>query len=199
MIFSSERSLNYIDVMKKYTDKDFSKVSDIVFSMGRLHKIKGFDNLIRSFSLVLKNKPDVKLLIAGSDEGSKSFLLHEIKRLGLLDSVFLIGQLGDIEKKEVLSNSSIFALCSHVESFGIVVLEALASGLPVVVSNKTIWKDLEKNKCGIFVSNKEDLFAEALLSALDTDYQTSDCVNYVKSRYDIDIVSNDFISSFCNY
>ena len=197
--FSSERSLNYIDVMKKYTDKDFSKVSDIVFSMGRLHKIKGFDNLIRSFSLVLKNKPDVKLLIAGSDEGSKFFLLHEIKRLGLLDSVFLIGQLDDIEKKEVLSNSSIFALCSHVESFGIVVLEALASGLPVVVSNKTIWKDLEKNKCGIFVSNKEDLFAEALLYALDTDYQTSDCVNYVKSRYDIDIVSNDFISSFCNY
>ena len=106
-IFSSERSLNYIDVMKKYTDKDFSKVSDIVFSMGRLHKIKGFDNLIRSFSLVLKNKPDVKLLIAGSDEGSKFFLLHEIKRLGLLDSVFLIGQLDDIEKKEVLSNSSI--------------------------------------------------------------------------------------------
>jgi glycosyltransferase involved in cell wall biosynthesis len=185
--------------MKKYTDKDFSKVSDIVFSMGRLHKIKGFDNLIRSFSLVLKNKPDVKLLIAGSDEGSKSFLLHEIKRLGLLDSVFLIGQLDDIEKKEVLSNSSIFALCSHTESFGIVVLEALASGLPVVVSNKTIWKDLEKNKCGIFVSNKEDLFAEALLYALDTDYQTSDCVNYVKSRYDIDIVSNDFTSSFCNY
>ena len=71
--------------------------------------------------------------------------------------------------------------------------------MPVVVSNKTIWKDLEKNKCGIFVSNKEDLFAEALLYALDTDYQTSDCVNYVKSRYDIDIVSNDFISSFCNY
>lgn len=147
--------------------------------------------------MVLKNKPDVKLLIAGSDEGSKSFLLQEINRLELLDSVFLIGQLDDIEKKEVLSNSSIFALCSHAESFGIVVLEALASGLPVVISNKTIWNDLEKNKCGIFVSNKEDVFSEALLSGLDTDYQTSDCVNYVKYKYDIDIVSNDFIRSFC--
>ena len=51
-------------------------------------------------------------------------------------------------------------------------------------------KDIEKYKCGIFVSNKEDLFAEALLSAIDTDYKTSDCVNYVKSSYDIDIVSN---------
>ena len=57
-------------------------------------------------------------------------------------------------------------------------------------------KDLEKNKCGIFASNKEDVFAEALLSALDTDYQPSDCVNYVKSKYDIDIVSNNFIRSF---
>jgi glycosyltransferase involved in cell wall biosynthesis len=183
--------------MKKYTDKVFSKVSDIVFSMGRLHKIKGFDNLIRSFSLVLKNKPDVKLLIAGLDEGSKSFLLQEIKRLGLLNSVFLIGQLDDVEKKEVLSNSSIFALCSHSESFGIVVLEALASGLPVVISNKTIWNDLEKHKCGIFVSNKEDVFAKALLLSLETEYKTSDCVNYVESRYDIDVVSNDFVKSFC--
>ncbi|MBT3612626.1 MAG: glycosyltransferase [Flavobacteriales bacterium] len=198
-LFSSERSLNYIDVIKKYTDRDFDRVTDIVFSMGRLHKIKGFDNLIRSFSLVLKSKPDVKLLIAGSDDNYKSFLLQEIKRLELLDSVFLIGHLDDIEKREVLSNSSVFTLCSHVESFGIVVLEALASGLPVVVSNKTIWKDLERNKCGIFVSNQESVFAEALLSALDTDYNPSDCVNYVKFKYDIDIVCNNFIKYFCRY
>ena len=198
-VFSSERSCSHIDLVKKYTNKNFSRVSDIVFSMGRLHKIKGFDNLIRSFSLVLKIKPDAKLLIAGSDDNYKSFLIHEIKRLGLLDSVFLIGQLDDLEKKEVLSNSSIFALCSHVESFGLVVLESLASGLPVVVSDKTIWKDLEKNKCGIFVSNKEDLFSEALLSALNTDYQALDCINYVKARYDIDIVCNDFVRYFCHH
>ena len=197
--FSSESSLNYTDVIKKYTDKDFDKVTDIVFSMGRLHKIKGFDNLIRSFSLVLKSKPDTKLLIAGSDDNYKSFLIHEIKRLKLLDSVFLIGNLDSVEKREVLSNSSVFALCSHVESFGIVVLEALASGLPVVISNKTIWKDIEKYKCGIFVSNKEDIFAKALLLSLDTKYQASDCVNYVKSSYDIDIVSNDFVKSFCSF
>ena len=198
-VFSSERSCSHIDLVKKYTNKDFSRITDVVFSMGRLHKIKGFDNLIRSFSSVLKNKPDAKLLIAGSDDNYKSFLIHEIKRLGLLDSIFLIGQLDDLEKKEVLSNSSIFALCSHVESFGLVVLEALASGLPVVVSDKTIWKDLEKNKCGMFVSNKEDLFAEALLSALNTDYQTSDCVNYVKASYDIDVVCKDFIRYFCHH
>tara|TARA_B100000767_G_scaffold104523_1_gene100314 strand:+ start:375 stop:1541 length:1167 start_codon:yes stop_codon:yes gene_type:complete len=197
--FSSERSLSYTDVIKKYTDKNFDRVTDIVFSMGRLHKIKGFDNLIRSFSLVLNRKPDAKLLIAGSDDNYKSFLLHEIKRLELMHSVFLIGNLNNIEKREVLSNSSVFALCSHVESFGIVVLEALASGLPVVISNKTIWKDLEKYKCGIFVSNKEDIFAKALLLSLDTKYQASDCVNYVRSRYDIDIVSNDFVKSFCSF
>ncbi len=197
--FSSERSLSYTDVIKKYTDKNFDRVTDIVFSMGRLHKIKGFDNLIRSFSLVLNRKPDAKLLIAGSDDNYKSFLLHEIKRLELMHSVFLIGNLNNIEKREVLSNSSVFALCSHVESFGIVVLEALASGLPVVISNKTIWKDLEKYKCGIFVSNKEDIFAKALLLSLDTKYKASDCVNYVSSRYDIDIVSNDFVKSFCSF
>ena len=196
-IFSSEKSLNNIDVIKKYADRDFPRVTDIVFSMGRLHKVKGFDNLIRSFSLVLKSKPDVKLLIAGSDDNHRSFLIKEIERLNLLDSVFLIGQLDFLEKKEILSNSSVFALCSHAESFGIVVLEALASGLPVVISNKTIWKDLEKNNCGMFVSNKEDIFAKALLLSLDTDYQISNCVNYVKFRYDIDIISKKFVKYFC--
>ena len=41
------------------------------------------------------------------------------------------------------------------ESFGIVVAEALSCGCPVVVSNKTPWKDIEKNNCGILAENKK--------------------------------------------
>ncbi len=194
--FDFKKTISLVDIVRKYTNKEFDLVSDIIFSMGRLHKIKGFDILINSFSSVLLHKPNAKLLIAGSDDNYESFLKQEIARLDLVESVFLIGQLDNIEKKEVLAHASLFALCSHVESFGIVVLEALASGTPVIVSDKTIWNELEKHKCGIFVSNNPDLFASALVAGLNTNYLSEDCINYVNSRYNIDIIADNFVKFF---
>ena len=159
--------------------------------MGRLHKIKGYDNLIKSFALLLKEKPNSKLMIAGSGDTYKHELISLIKKLNLENSVFLVGQLNDEEKKEVLSSCSVFALASHVESFGMVVLESLASGTPVVVSDKTIWENVNKHKCGIFVSNSVDLFSKGMLNALSIKFSPSDCIDYSK-RYDINLIVNIF-------
>ena len=68
--------------------------------MGRLHKIKGYDNLIKSFALLLKEKPNSKLMIAGSGDTYKHELISLIKKLRLENSVFLVGQLNDEEKKK---------------------------------------------------------------------------------------------------
>ncbi|GIS07936.1 MAG: hypothetical protein CM15mP112_00480 [Flavobacteriales bacterium] len=56
--------------------------------MGRLHKIKGYDNLIKSFALLLKEKPNSKLMIAGSGDTYKHELISLIKKLNLENSVF---------------------------------------------------------------------------------------------------------------
>ena len=100
-------------------------------------------------------------MIAGADDGVRNELENQIKELKLEDSVFLIGLVNFSQKKELLSNCSFFSLASEFESFGIVVSEALACGAPVVVSDKTSWKNIERNNCGIFVKNKkEDFFNE---------------------------------------
>ena len=65
----------------------FSFVSNVILSIGRLHKIKGFDLLIDSFSLYLAKNPDAKLLIAGSDDGFSESLQNQIIDLDLTDSV----------------------------------------------------------------------------------------------------------------
>ena len=195
--FKNSKKISYHQLIDKYVNKKFDNISDIIFSMGRLHKIKGYDNLIKSFALLLKEKPNSKLLIAGSGDTYKYELISLIKKLRLENSVFLVGQLNDEEKKEVLSSCSIFALASHVESFGMVVLESLASGTPVVVSDKTIWKNVNEQKCGIFVSNRINLFSKGMLNALSIKFSPSDCIAFSK-RYDINLIVNLFINHISN-
>ena len=78
---------------------------------------------------------------------------NQIKKLNIEKSVFLIGAINFNDKKLLLNNCDYFALASEFESFGIVIVEAMACGKPVVLSNKTPWKDLEINNCGILANN----------------------------------------------
>ena len=179
--------------MRKYTKHEFSFVSNVILSIGRLHKIKGFDLLIDSFSMYLAKNPDAKLLIAGSDDGFSKSLQNQIIDLDLTDSVFLIGFINHQEKVELLSNCSIFALSSYFESFGIVVVEALACGSPVLVSDKTSWKDLERNKCGILAVNHKDHLCNAMDLLIKRNYNPQDCKMYVRENFDWSYITDNFI------
>ena len=100
-----------------------------VVSVGRLELPKDFESLIRAWQFVHKAAPDWKLNIWG--EGSRRpYLTHWIKELRLEDCVFLQGYTKDVHAK--LEESSIFVLSSLYEGFGLVLLEAMACGLPVV-------------------------------------------------------------------
>ena len=75
------------------------KVSEILFSMGRLHDIKRFDVLIHAFNIYVNENKNSKLLIAGADDGSKIKIQRLIDKLRLSDSVFLIGLINFDQKK----------------------------------------------------------------------------------------------------
>lgn len=192
--FQNSERVDAETLVEKYTNLQFKNVSDVIFSMGRLHEIKRFDVLIDAFSLYLLENKDAKLLIAGADDGVKDKLIDQINKLGLNESVFLIGLVDFKQKKDLLSNSSVFALSSDFESFGIVVAEALACGLPIVVSDKTAWKDINKNNCGIFAENRKEDFFKALNQIKKKDFKASNCRKFVKENYDWDIVSEKFLN-----
>lgn len=100
-----------------------------VIAIGRLVYQKNFDSLIRAFSLVVDRFPSWNLAIFG--EGSeRSSLENTIYQMGLSNSVRLMGQTQNV--LEELSSSSILAVSSRYEGFGLVILEAMACGLPVV-------------------------------------------------------------------
>ncbi len=196
--FSNSNKMDKKELLEKYTNKNFKKVSDVVFSMGRLHKIKRFDILINAFELYLDENKNAKLLIAGADDGVRNALENQIKELKLEDSVFLIGLVNFSQKKELLSNCSFFTLSSDFESFGIVVSEALACGVPVVVSDKTSWRNIERNNCGIFVKNQKEDFCTAFHQIKERNFTSEKCKEYVKDNFDWKIITNKFFTILTN-
>lgn len=100
-----------------------------IIAAGRLTEQKGFDLLIKSFSKVVEKHPDWKLKIFGIGS-EKNNLLSLILKEDLYNNVFLMGATDNIQKE--LVRSSIYVLSSRFEGFGMVIVEAMQCGLPVV-------------------------------------------------------------------
>lgn len=104
----------------------------LMLSVGRLVPEKNHAALIRAFAEVVQDYPDVDLWIAG--EGClRSELERECSALGLSDRVVLLGERRDIP--ELMRAADIVVLSSRIEGFGLVVIEAMASGALVVAAD----------------------------------------------------------------
>jgi glycosyltransferase involved in cell wall biosynthesis len=112
--------------------------------MGRIHVKKGCDLLIKAFARALSSDPEWRLVIAGPDQtGWKAQLQTLAERMGVAGRITWTGLIRDDMKSGLLEASEVFVLPSHQENFGIVVAEALAHGLPVLISNKVnIWREV---------------------------------------------------------
>jgi glycosyltransferase involved in cell wall biosynthesis len=119
--------------MKKRTDFGFSRDDILLVTVGRLVRRKGLPEMLT----VLKglNDPHVKLLIVG-DGPEKTRIENLARYLNLTDQVHFLGYVSDEAKYQLLKISDIYVSSSHHEGFGIVFLEAMATGLPVVCYDK---------------------------------------------------------------
>lgn len=105
--------------------------SPVIGAVGRLCAEKGHDDLIDAMADLTRTHPSAVLLLAG-DGPRRTVLEEKVTALGLEDSVRLLGLRRDIP--EILSALDVFALSSRYESFGLVILEAMAASLPVVAT-----------------------------------------------------------------
>jgi glycosyltransferase involved in cell wall biosynthesis len=103
----------------------------VILAVGRLHRQKGYDYLIRAIATVKREVPSVKLLIAGEGE-EENDLKNLVKSLDLSKEVILTGLCREVEK--LLNFTELFVLPSLWEGMPNAVLEAMAAAKPVVAT-----------------------------------------------------------------
>lgn len=129
--------------------------------LSRIHPKKGVLNLIAAWARV---RPEGwRLVIAGPNaEGHQDEAESMADSLGVSDVIEFPGPIADHDKWDLFTSSSLFVLPTFSENFGIVVAEALASGLPVITTKAAPWKSLESHQCGWWI----DVGVEPLVVAL---------------------------------
>ena len=132
--------------------------------LGRIHPKKGLDLLIRAFCKVVKTCPNTVLIIAGPDEtGYRKQLEDLLSAAQQLDNCIFTGMLQPSERLSALAAADIFVLPSYSEGFPIAPIEALAAGLPVILTDACNIPDIEQEGCGIIVNTETDSLSEAMV------------------------------------
>lgn len=169
----------------------------MILAAGRMEAVKGFDRLIAAFSLVAKRHPGWKLCICGG--GSlENHLKTQVETLGLHEKVIFPGSVKNIH--DYYMKASVFALPSHSEGFSLVLVEAMAAGIPVVSFNLPAAVEILDNGGGLLVPQGDICaFSEKLeLLMSDEDLRKElGAKAYVSSeKYDISAIAERWMQLF---
>ncbi len=139
-----------------------------ILILGRIHLIKGFDLLVPALRQVLDAIPEARLTIAGPDEnGYQARVKAMVAAHGLTDAVQFTGLLGPEERDAALLRAALLVAPSYQENFGMAVAEAMAAGLPVIVSDKVnLAEEISAAGAGLVVPTESGRLAEAIVALL---------------------------------
>lgn len=170
-----------------------------VLSAGRLVKKKGIDILLRAFAAIAPENARLRLIIAG-DGPEMSALQSLALSLGISDAVDFEGSVGRQALSDLMARAAVFCLPSRKEPFGIVLLEALSFGLPVVATAVGgVPEVLEGGKLGYLVPPDDPgAMAEAIRKALAQGPPQPPEVlkSLVRARYDWAVVTARYLSVY---
>lgn len=128
--------------------------------LGRLHPIKGVENLLRA---VARSRRAVTLTICGDGDAQHRRALELLAdKLSLGDRVRFDGMVTGDKKVASFLEADVCVVPSFKENFGMVVVEALARGVPVIVSRGAPWRRVQEEGCGVWVDNDPETLTRAI-------------------------------------
>lgn len=143
------------------------KENKILLFIGRLGKEKSIDLLIEAFALIAKEDRNTVFVIVG--EGTEKKNLENLASLlGIGNKVYFTGNVDFEDMPFVYKDADLLLFSSKTETQGLVILEAMASGLPVIAVKDAIYKGIIKdNVNGILVNNDKEEFSRGCLNFLN--------------------------------
>lgn len=196
-------SVNLHTDMKKLHRSEY-----LILSVGRLIDWKGTIFLIKALPLVLEKYPNSKLIIAGTGP-ELEFLKNQASELGLQNRIEFLGLIPPSDLLSYYKSADVFVLPSinlkgKTEGLGVVLLEAMAAGCPVIGSAVGGIPDIIKNgENGFLVSEKDPIaIAEKIILLLSdtvlTDQFRKAGKETVQSRFSWDVISREFLDIYSN-
>ena len=190
---------NGVDVssLSKLPSRNASRTSQpqlgeslIILFLGRLHEKKGLELLLRSFKSLAQPREDISLVVAGTDtNGYGKRMRHLAQKLGIEERVMFTGEVLGDQKKMWLGAADVFVLPSYQEGDSVAVKEALAAGIPVIISRACHLPEVEEFEAGIVCDNTEESLRNSLGRLLGNSAlreQMSDNARLLAaSRYDV--------------
>ena len=132
--FSDNKKIKIVEIpniLEKNSDSISTLSGHTLVSTGRMHPVKGFDDLLKVVKKVSEKFPDVKLNLIGGGEEYDT-LKEQAKEMKIDDIVNMPGMVSGEEVNKYMIKSDIYVMTSHTECFPMVLLEASACGLPLV-------------------------------------------------------------------
>jgi glycosyltransferase involved in cell wall biosynthesis len=168
-----------------------------LLSIGSLIPVKNYSLLLDAMQIVCANRPDVTLAIHGDGE-ERVALEARCLELGLQAKVKILPRLTRRDVIEAMQNASMLVSSSRVETFGLTVAEALASGMPVVATDSGGVRDILSEEVGILCPAEANTLAEAILEGIlrREGYSSKTLRAFAKSRFHEDIIYNELLSLY---
>jgi len=139
-----------------------------ILFLGRLHKYKGLDLLLDSFSHLVQTHDDWRLIIVGRDDGYQPTMLKLIETLRLGKKALFVGPLYEKDRIEAYIDADVFVMpSSHYEETSTAALEACASRTPVIVTKQASIPGLDEYKAGFTISYSSEELKDALSTILN--------------------------------
>ena len=175
--------------------------NNIILFLGRIHPVKGLELLIKSFSDVLKSNPDTHLVIAGPYQSSyKSYLENILAINGAANNCTFTGMLDEEEKLAWLNIANVFVLPSYSEGMSISTLEAMASKVPVIITNHCQLPDVGSHNAGLIVSTEVSEITEGIRYLIDNPGERHSMGlnghQLVKNKYTWDVIGDEYLDMY---
>lgn len=159
----------YSDSISRQSNKNLS-----LLFMSRIDPVKGLPVLLHALSILICRGFNILLTVAGA--GPLNYLSEIrsiVSKLGIVEYVKFVGFVSDQDKSSIFAASDLFVLPSYHENFSIATAEAMAAGLPVIVSDQVgLASDIQKANAGLIVPVDSPVqLSEAILKFADERYR----------------------------
>ncbi len=135
----------------------------VLITVSRADPLKRVDLLIKALALV----PEINLLVVGPEAGLTEQWKNLAQDLGVAGRVFWTGYLEGENLVKAYCAADVFSLISEHENFGMVVVEAMACGLPILTNPEVaLWEEVEKENVGVAVEKNPEAIAQGMRDVL---------------------------------